>query len=389
MVQYGRHRKRRSYARISEVLELPNLIEIQTASYEWFLEEGLKEMFEDISPIEDFAGNLSLEFVDYRLEEPKYPVEESKERDVTYNAPLRVKVRLINNKTGEIKEQEVFMGDFPLMTDTGTFIINGAERVIVSQLVRSPSVYYDTKIHPNGREGLTATVIPNRGAWLECDTDARDVVYVRIDRTRKLPITVLLRALGFSTDEDIINLIGENEYLKNTLEKDNTETTEKALLEIYERLRPGEPPTVENARNLLISRFFDPKRYDLAHVGRYKINKKLDIKNRLFNQVLAETIADPETGEVLAEKGERLERKLLNKLIPYFEREENRLGEKVFTPQEGVLEEDIVLQSVKIVDPNDPEGERELTVIGNSHVDKNVKNITPADILAAISYFFN
>ncbi len=389
LVQYGKHRQRRSYARISEVLELPNLIEIQTASYKWFLEEGLREMFQDISPIEDFTGTLSLEFVDYSLGEPNYPVDEAKERDVTYNAPLRVKVRLLNNETGEVKEQEVFMGDFPLMTETGTFIINGAERVIVSQLVRSPSVYYSEKIDKNGKRGVQATVIPNRGAWLEFETDAKDVAYVRIDRTRKLPITVLLRALGFSSDQEIIDLLGDNEYLRNTLEKDNTETTEKALLEIYERLRPGEPPTVENARNLLISRFFDPKRYDLAHVGRYKINKKLDIKNRLFNQVLAETIADPETGEVLAEKGERLERKLLNKLIPYFEREENRLGEKVFTPQEGVLEEDIVLQSVKIVDPNDPEGERELTVIGNSHVDKNVKNITPADILAAISYFFN
>ena len=389
LVQYGKHRQRRSYARISEVLELPNLIEIQTASYKWFLEEGLKEMFQDISPIEDFTGTLSLEFVDYSLGEPHYPVDEAKERDVTYNAPLRVKVRLLNNETGEVKDQEVFMGDFPLMTETGTFIINGAERVIVSQLVRSPSVYYSEKIDKNGKRGVQATVIPNRGAWLEFETDAKDVAYVRIDRTRKLPITVLLRALGFSSDQEIIDLLGDNEYLRNTLEKDNTETTEKALLEIYERLRPGEPPTVENARNLLISRFFDPKRYDLAHVGRYKINKKLDIKNRLFNQVLAETIADPETGEVLAEKGERLERKLLNKLIPYFEREENRLGEKVFTPQEGVLEEDIVLQSVKIVDPNDPEGERELTVIGNSHVDKNVKNITPADILAAISYFFN
>src|SRR5690625_4187649 len=223
---------------MSEVLELPNLIEIQTASYQWFLEEGLREMFKDISPIEDFTGNLSLEFVDYSLGEPKYPVGESKERDVTYNAPLRVKVRLINNETGEVKEQEVFMGDFPLMTDTGTFIINGAERVIVSQLVRSPSVYYAEKFDKNGKRGITATVIPNRGAWMEMETDARDVAHVRIDRTRKLPITVLLRALGFSTDQEIIDLIGENEYLINTLEKDNTEITEKALLEIYERLRP-------------------------------------------------------------------------------------------------------------------------------------------------------
>ncbi len=346
-------------------------------------------MFRDISPIEDFTGNLSLEFVDYSLGEPNYPVDESKERDVTYNAPLRVKVRLLNNETGEVKEQEVFMGDFPLMTDTGTFIINGAERVIVSQLVRSPSVYFNHKIDKNGKRGVQATVIPNRGAWLEFETDAKDVAYVRIDRTRKLPITVLLRALGFGTDQEIIDLLGDNEYLRNTLEKDNTETTEKALLEIYERLRPGEPPTVENAKNLLISRFFDPKRYDLAHVGRYKMNKKLNIKNRLFNQVLAETIADPETGEVLAEKGDRLERKLLDKLIPFLEREEEKLGEHVISLHDGVLEEDISLQSIKIIDPTDPEGERELTIIGNGGVDNDVKNITPADILASISYFFN
>ncbi|MFD2627734.1 DNA-directed RNA polymerase subunit beta [Oceanobacillus kapialis] len=389
LVQYGRHRQRRSYARISEVLELPNLIEIQTASYEWFLEEGLREMFRDISPIEDFTGNLSLEFVDYSLGEPKYPVDESKERDVTYNAPLRVKVRLINNETGEVKEQEVFMGDFPLMTDTGTFVINGAERVIVSQLVRSPSVYYNEKIDKNGKRGVAATVIPNRGAWLEFETDAKDVAYVRIDRTRKLPITVLLRALGFGTDQEIIDLLGDNEYLKNTLEKDNTETTEKALLEIYERLRPGEPPTVDNAKSLLVSRFFDPKRYDLAHVGRYKMNKKLHIKNRLFNQVLAETVVDPETGEVLAEKGEKLERKVLNKLIPYLDKAEEKLGEIDFQPQDGVLEEEVTLQSIKIVDPTDPSGERALNVIGNADVDTSVKNITPADILSAISYFFN
>jgi len=389
LVQYGRHRERRSYARISEVLELPNLIEIQTASYDWFLEEGMREMFQDISPIEDFTGNLSLEFVDYSLGDPKYSISESKERDATYNAPLRVKVRLINNETGEVKEQEVFMGDFPLMTDTGTFVINGAERVIVSQLVRSPSVYFSEKMDKNGKRGVTATVIPNRGAWLEFETDAKDVAHVRIDRTRKLPITVLLRALGFGTDQEIIDLLGDNEYLRNTLEKDNTETTDKALLEIYERLRPGEPPTVENARSLLVSRFFDPKRYDLARVGRYKMNKKLHIKNRLFNQVLAEAIVDQETGEVLAEKGDRLERKLLDKLIPYLEREEQRLGERLLAPHDGVLEEEIAVQSVKIIDPTDPNGERELTVIGNGLVDKSYKHITPADIIASISYFFN
>jgi DNA-directed RNA polymerase subunit beta len=371
------------------VLELPNLIEIQTASYDWFLEEGLREMFQDISPIEDFTGNLSLEFVDYSLGEPKYPVEESKERDVTYNAPLRVKVRLINNETGEVKEQEVFMGDFPLMTDTGTFIINGAERVIVSQLVRSPSVYYNEKIDKNGKKGFTATVIPNRGAWLEFETDAKDIVYVRIDRTRKLPITVLLRALGFGDDQDIVDLLGENEFLRNTLEKDNTESTEKALLEIYERLRPGEPPTVDNAKSLLVSRFFDPKRYDLAHVGRYKMNKKLHIKNRLFNQVLAETVVDPETGEVLAQRGDKIDRKLLNRLMPLIENEGEKLGEKVIEPQDGVMDDEIPIQSVKIIDPTDPEGEKELTVIGNGAVDRKIKNITPADIIASINYFFN
>lgn len=388
-IQYGRHRKRRSYARISEVHELPNLIEIQTSSYEWFLKEGLKEMFEDISPIEDFTGNLSLEFVDYSLGEPKYPVEEAKERDVTYNAPLRVKVRLLNKETGEVKEQEVFMGDFPLMTDTGTFIINGAERVIVSQLVRSPSVYFSEKFDKNGKKGYTATVIPNRGAWLEFETDAKDVVHVRIDRTRKLPITVLLRALGFSSDEEIIDLIGDNEYLRNTLEKDNTENSEKALIEIYERLRPGEPPTAENARNLLISRFFDPKRYDLARVGRYKINKKLHIKNRLFNQTLAETIVNEETGEVIARKGDKLTRRLLDKILPYLEQEDHPTGEKIIEPQDGVLEDPIKIQSIKIFDPTDPEGERTLNVIGNANVSSNIKNITPADIIASVSYFFN
>ncbi len=385
LVQYGRHRQRRSFARISEVLELPNLIEIQTSSYQWFLDEGLREMFTDISPIEDFTGNLSLEFIDYSLGEPKYPVEESKERDVTYSAPLRVKVRLINKETGEVKDQDVFMGDFPLMTETGTFVINGAERVIVSQLVRSPSVYFNGKLDKNGKKGYTATVIPNRGAWLEYETDAKDVVYVRIDRTRKLPVTVLLRSLGFGSDQEIIDLIGDNEYLRNTLEKDNTETTEKALLEIYERLRPGEPPTVENAKSLLISRFFDPKRYDLANVGRYKINKKLHIKNRLFNQRLAETLADPETGEIVAEKGTLLDRRNLDKVVPYLEK---GIGFKTIDQNTGVLEEDVLLQSIKIYAPND-DAEKEINVISNAYVDESIKNITAADIISSISYFFN
>jgi DNA-directed RNA polymerase subunit beta len=385
LVQYGRHRQRRSYARISEVLELPNLIEIQTSSYQWFLDEGLREMFHDISPIEDFTGNLSLEFIDYSLGEPKYSVPESKERDVTYSAPLRVKVRLVNKETGEVKDQDVFMGDFPLMTETGTFVINGAERVIVSQLVRSPSVYFSGKLDKNGKKGFTATVIPNRGAWLEYETDAKDVVYVRIDRTRKLPVTVLLRALGFGSDQEIIDLIGDNEYIRNTLEKDNTEGTEKALLEIYERLRPGEPPTVENAKSLLVSRFFDPKRYDLANVGRYKINKKLHIKNRLFGQRLAETLVDPETGEIVAEKGVTLDRRILDRIIPYLEK---NIGFKTVSLVGGVLEEDITLQSIKIYAPNE-DGEKIINVIGNAYVEEAVKNISPADIISSISYFFN
>jgi len=384
MVQYGR-RQRRSYARIKEVLEIPNLIEIQMQSYQKFLDEGLREIFQDISPIQDFTGNLVLEFIDYSLGEPKYSVDESKERDVTYAAPLRVKVRLLNKETGEVKEQEVFMGDFPLMTETGTFIINGAERVIVSQLVRSPSVYYSTKVDKNGKKTYTATVIPNRGAWLELETDAKDIIYVRIDRTRKIPVTVLLRALGFSTDAEILDLLGHDEYIRNTLEKDNTDSTEKALIEIYERLRPGEPPTLENARNLLIARFFDPKRYDLANVGRYKINKKLHIKNRLFNQRLAETLVDPTTGEILAEAGQVLDRRLLDSILPALEK---NVGYKTYRVTGGIHEaEDIPLQSVNVYS-NVEEG-KVVKVISNGNIDKSVKHITPADIIASISYFVN
>ncbi len=388
LVQYGQHRQRRSFARIKEVLELPNLIEIQTASYEWFLEEGLREMFKDISPIEDFTGNLSLEFIDYKLGEPKYDVDESKERDVTYAAPLRVKVRLYIRETDEVKEQEVFMGDFPLMTETGTFIINGAERVIVSQLVRSPSVYFHDKTDKNGKRGFGATVIPNRGAWLEYETDAKDVVYVRIDRTRKLPVTVLLRALGLSSDQEIIDVIGDNEYLRNTLEKDNTEGTEKALLEIYERLRPGEPPTVESAKSLLFSRFFDAKRYDLANVGRYKMNKKLHIKNRLFNQTIAQDLIDPETGEILVEEGTLLDRRTLNRILPYLEDANKRIGIESISQVNGVLEEDIDIQTIKIYAPKD-DTQKEINVISNGYITEDVKNITPADIISSISYFFN
>ena len=270
-------RKRHSFAQIDEIMEMPNLIEIQRNSYQWFLDEGLQEMFDEVSPIQDFTGNLVLEFVDYSLGEPKYDVDECKERDATFAAPLRLKVRLINKETGEVKEQEVFMGDFPLMTTKGTFIINGAERVIVSQLVRSPGVYYSETIDQTGKKIYGTTVIPNRGAWLEFETDANENLFVRIDRTRKLPATVLLRALGYSSNGQILSLFDNDERIRMTLERDHTETEGEALVEIYKRLRPGDPPTVENARTLLNSLFFDPKRYDLAKVGRYKINKKLGV----------------------------------------------------------------------------------------------------------------
>ncbi|ANY74200.1 DNA-directed RNA polymerase subunit beta [Paenibacillus ihbetae] len=384
LVQYGR-RTRRSYSRINEVLEVPNLIEIQQKSYEWFLEEGLREMFQDISPIQDFTGNLVLEFIDYSLGEPKYTVDDAKERDVTYAAPLRVKVRLINKETGEVKEQEVFMGDFPLMTETGTFIINGAERVIVSQLVRSPSVYFSTKVDKNGKSTYTATVIPNRGAWLELEMDAKDIIYVRIDRTRKIPVTVLLRALGFGTDAEILELLGNDEYIQNTLDKDNTDSTEKALIEIYERLRPGEPPTLENAKSLLVARFFDPKRYDLANVGRYKINKKLHIKNRLFNHRLAESLIDVETGEIIAEAGQTVDRRLLDEIMPYLEKS---VGFKKYHVTGGVMDsDDITLQTIDVFSPI--EDGKVVKVIANGNIDKSVKHITQADIISSISYFIN
>ncbi|NLY67252.1 MAG: DNA-directed RNA polymerase subunit beta [Tissierellia bacterium] len=307
-VKYGK-RVRMSYSRIEEILELPDLIEVQKESYKWFIEEGLKEVFEDISPIQDYTGNLILEFVDYYIgKEPKYTEEEARERDATYSAPLKVKVRLINKETGEVKEQEVFMGDFPLMTKKGTFIINGAERVVVSQLVRSPGVYYSEEIDKSGKRLYSATVIPNRGAWLEYETDSNDIVYVRIDRTRKLPITTLLRALGYKTDAEILELLGESEHILKTLEKDNTSSDEEALIEIYKRLRPGEPPTVESAQSLLKNLFFEPRRYDLAKVGRYKFNKKLALYNRIIGKRAATDIVDEETGELFVSQGEKITR---------------------------------------------------------------------------------
>ncbi|HHV73088.1 MULTISPECIES: DNA-directed RNA polymerase subunit beta [unclassified Thermoanaerobacterium] len=309
------YKKRMSFARIEEVLDMPNLIEVQKNSYKWFLEEGLREVFRDISPIESFTGNLSLEFLDYKLDDnPKYSVEECKDRDTTYAAPMKVKVRLTNRDTGEIKESEVFMGDFPLMTDKGTFIINGAERVIVSQLVRSPGVYYEQQFDKLGKKLFFATVIPNRGAWLEYEEDSNDIFSVRIDRTRKVPITVFLRALGYGTDAQILELFGEDERIKATLDKDTTKSEEEGLLEVYKRLRPGEPPTVESAKSLLYSLFFDPKRYDLAHVGRYKFNKKLALSSRLTNQKAATKIVNPLTGEIIVEEGQRISRETAKKI---------------------------------------------------------------------------
>ncbi|AGK99230.1 DNA-directed RNA polymerase subunit beta [Clostridium pasteurianum] len=308
-VQVGK-RTRMSFSKQHEIGKMPNLIEIQLDSYEWFLKEGLQEIFDDINPIQDYTGNLVLEFVGYKLdmENIKYSVEECKERDTTYAAPLKVKVRLLNKETGEVKEQEVFMGDFPLMTEQGTFVINGAERVIVSQLVRSPGVYYDFLVDKTGKKLFSSTVIPNRGAWLEYETDSNSVIYVRIDKTRKLPITILARAMGYGSDADIVEYFGEEERLKATIEKDNTKTKEEALLEIYKRLRPGEPPTVDSAVSLIDSLFFDPKRYDLSRVGRYKFNKKLAISLRIANKIAAEDIVNDETGEIVVQKGERIDR---------------------------------------------------------------------------------
>ncbi|MCM8712073.1 DNA-directed RNA polymerase subunit beta [Clostridium sp. SYSU_GA19001] len=308
-VQVGK-RTRMSFSKLKEVADMPNLIEVQLDSYKWFLDEGLQEVFDDINPISDYTGNLVLEFVGYKLDldNIKYSVEECKERDATYAAPLKVKVRLLNKETGEVKEQEVFMGDFPLMTEQGTFVINGAERVIVSQLVRSPGVYYSYSVDKTGKKLYASTVIPNRGAWLEYETDSNDVIYVRIDKTRKLPITILARAMGYGSDNELTTFFGDEERLRATIEKDSTKTKEEALLEIYKRLRPGEPPTVDSAVSLIDSLFFDAKRYDLSRVGRYKFNKKLALHLRIANQITAKDIVHPLTGEILLQKGEKIDR---------------------------------------------------------------------------------
>jgi DNA-directed RNA polymerase subunit beta len=349
---------RKSFARIKEVLDMPNLIELQQNSYQWFLREGLQEMFRDISPIQDFTGNLVLEFIDYSLGEPKYSMEECKERDVTYAAPLRVRVRLLNRETGEIKEQEVFMGDFPLMTPTGTFIINGAERVIVSQLVRSPGVYYSDQVDASGKRLFAATLIPNRGAWLEFESDATDVLNVRVDRTRKLPATVLLRALGFSTEQQILEAVGDSEYLRRTLEKDSTDSTDEALIEIYKRVRPGEPPTVDNARQLLETYFFEPKRYDLGNVGRYKLNKKLALRRRIAGTYTVDRVVAPETGEVLAESGVLITKELAAK----FE-------------AAGIYKLDVKTRDGAVV-----------RVVSNGNPPMTEKTVTKQDIVASFNY---
>jgi len=341
----GKAKKRISFSRLSEVLDLPDLVEVQKRSYKWFIDQGLKEVLEDASPITGYTENLILEFVDYTMETTsKYSVEECKDRDVTYAAPLKMRVRLINKETGEVKEDKVFMGDFPLMTDKGTFVINGAERVIVSQLVRSPGVYFTEEIDKTGKKLYSTTVIPNRGAWLEYDTDSNDVVWVKVDRTRKLPATVLLRAIGWGTDAQIKELLGENVRLLQTLEKDNSSSREEGLLEIYKRLRPAEPPTIDSAEQLFKSLFFDPKRYDLARVGRYKFNKKLGISGRITGKKLAQTVVHPETGEILAE-----------------------IGEKV-TREKAEIIQDSGIYSVKLALDDD----KVATVIGNGFVDAKV-----------------
>ncbi|NLX61824.1 MAG: DNA-directed RNA polymerase subunit beta [Tissierellia bacterium] len=407
-VKYGR-RVRMSYSRIEEILDLPDLIEVQKESYKWFIQEGLKEVFEDISPIQDYTGNLILEFVDYYIgKEPKYTEEEARERDATYSAPLKVKVRLINKETGEVKEQEVFMGDFPLMTKKGTFIINGAERVVVSQLVRSPGVYYSEEIDKSGKRLYSATVIPNRGAWLEYETDSNDVVYVRIDRTRKLPITTLLRALGYKTNAEILELLGESEQILKTLEKDNTSSDEEALIEIYKRLRPGEPPTVESAQSLLKNLFFEARRYDLAKVGRYKFNKKLALYNRIIGKRAATDIINEETGELFVSEGEKITRdkaieiensgikevdvitddgKIVRVIGNHFV--SGKAFDLPFSLEEFGLKEKVYYPVMKeLVDTyDDPEELKE--AIKERIRDLSPKHIIVEDIIATINYQFN
>ncbi|MBQ9614835.1 MAG: DNA-directed RNA polymerase subunit beta [Selenomonadaceae bacterium] len=377
-------RTRYSYARIKEVMEMPHLLDIQRNSYQWFIDEGLNEILKDISPISDFTGNLELHFKSFALGDPKYALDECKERDVTYAAPIRVNVQLVNHEMGdEVKEQEVFMGDFPLMTDTGTFIINGAERVIVSQLVRSPGAYYGETIDPTGKKLYNATVIPNRGAWIELETDANDIVSVRIDRTRKMPVTYFIRALGFSTNEEILALFGDDERIRLTLEHDNeVDSKEKALIEIYRRLRPGEPATVENAQQLLNALFFDPKRYDLATVGRYKLTKKLGWKRRILGKVLAEPIVDQETGEILVPADEVITESMLDAIDA--EREKQIFGVEDNTDIPGMSGRKQIVLHVR----NGEGGV--LRMLCSSTLDIHAdRTIAISDIIASINYLLN
>ena len=389
VVNYGQHRTRRSFSRIKEILPLPNLTDVQTESYKWFLDHGIKEVFDDILPISDVSGRLTLEYVDYKLQEPKYTVDEARKHDATYSAPMHVTLKLTNHETGEIKTQDVFFGDLPLMTKSGSFIVNGAERVIVSQLVRSPGVYYNGEVDKNGRQIFGTTVIPNRGAWLEFETDAKNVSYVRVDRTRKLPLTVLVRALGFGSDDEIKQMFGDSDTLDLTLDKDVHKNpadsrVAEALKDIYDRLRPGEPKTTDSSRSLLVSRFFDPRRYDLAAVGRYKVNKKLSLKNRLLGYTLAETLADPDTGEVLAAKGTVVNNEIMDVLKDYLDRDDFKTV--TYTPsEEGAIPEPITVQEVKVFSREIPD--REIKLISNGQISEDVKCIQPADIIAAVNYF--
>ena len=377
-VKFGDHRERRSFSTKRSTLELSNLLEVQKDSFDLFLKEGIKEVFEDIFPVESFSGSLSLEFGDYYFDEPKYSVKESRERKVTYAAPLKVKARLFINETGEVKEQEVFLGDMPLMTDTASFIINGAERVINSQLVMGPSCYYKNEVDKSGRNIISSEVRPNKGTWLEYELDARGILYVRIDRTRKVPVTTLLRALGLSSDEEILNLFGQDEYLINTLEKDSTKNTDEALIEIYEKLRPGEPATLDSAKNQLIVRFFDKFRYDLGKVGRYKFNKKLNVIDRLLNVKIAQDIVVD--GEVKAKKGTLITKELLEELKPVFA---NGYGVKEVTINEE-LDTYNKIQEILVYSPEDET--KIVKVIGNDQT-IDTKRLTISDVYASLSYY--
>ena len=377
-VKFGDHRERRSFSTKRSTLELSNLLEVQKDSFDLFLKEGIKEVFEDIFPVESFSGSLSLEFGDYYFDEPKYSVKESRERKVTYAAPLKVKARLFINETGEVKEQEVFLGDMPLMTDTASFIINGAERVINSQLVMGPSCYYKNEVDKSGRNIISSEVRPNKGTWLEYELDARGILYVRIDRTRKVPVTTLLRALGLSSDDEILNLFGQDEYLINTLEKDSTKNTDEALIEIYEKLRPGEPATLDSAKNQLIVRFFDKFRYDLGKVGRYKFNKKLNVIDRLLNVKVAQDIVVD--GEVKVKKGTKITKELLEELKPAFEA---GYGVKEVTINEE-LDTYNKIQEILVYSPEDET--KIVKVIGNDQT-IDTKRLTISDVYASLSYY--